>query len=144
MIAGAPIQPQNYSKLVGTLGQPPSKRLYKIQPGSPCRLHRNPHQIEHAGRVGLWLSHLHPYHQKNPQATQTVETVEPINRDEGQPTWRYYYYAGPARIAMRIKNEETNLVFFLFTDHLGSPNATIIPSLLGERPQRAVGKPEFI
>jgi hypothetical protein len=70
-----------------------------------------------------------------------VETVEPINPDEGQPTWRYYYYAGPARIAMRIKNGETNLVFFLFTDHLGSTNVTINPRLLGERPQQAYTAP---
>jgi hypothetical protein len=29
---------------------------------------------------------------------------------------------------MRIKNDETDLVFFLFTDHLGSTNVTSDPS----------------
>jgi hypothetical protein len=50
------------------------------------------------------------------------------------PIWRFYYYAGSARIAMRIKNGPTDLVFFLFADHLGSTNVTIIPRSWGERP----------
>jgi hypothetical protein len=45
---------------------------------------------------------------------------------------------------MRVKDDTKNLVFYLFADHLGSTNVTIIPRLLGERPKWADGKPEFI
>jgi len=41
--------------------------------------------------------------------------------------WRFYYYAGSARIAMRVKDDNINLVFYLFTDHLGSTNAVTDP-----------------
>ena len=43
------------------------------------------------------------------------------------PIWRYYYYAGSARIAMRVKDNDINLVFYLFTDHLGSTNVVTDP-----------------
>jgi hypothetical protein len=59
-----------------------------------------------------------------------------------KPIWRYYYYAGSARIAMRVKDDSKNLVFYLFTDHLGSTNVTIIPRFLGERSGGGYGEPQ--
>jgi hypothetical protein len=44
------------------------------------------------------------------------------------PVWRYYDYAGSARIAMRVRDDTHNLVFYLFADHLGSTNVTSDPS----------------
>ena len=39
--------------------------------------------------------------------------------------WRYYYYAGAARIAVRVKDpNNTQQVYYLFADHLGSTNVT--------------------
>jgi RHS repeat-associated protein len=39
--------------------------------------------------------------------------------------WRFYYYAGAARIAFRVKDSTNNeQVYYLFTDHLGSTNVT--------------------
>jgi hypothetical protein len=65
-----------------------------------------------------------------PDITLTQITLEPQN----SIIWRFYY-AGSARIALRIKNGTTNLVFYLFADHLGRTNVTIIiPHFLGERP----------
>ena len=62
--------------------------------------------------------------------TQTPSiTLTPIYlTNYHDPIWRFYYYAGSARIAMRIKNGPTDLVFFLFTDHLGSTNVTSDPN----------------
>ena len=47
--------------------------------------------------------------------TSTHVPATPIPTVELDPTtsiWRFYYYAGSARIAMRIKNDKTDLVFF--------------------------------
>jgi RHS repeat-associated protein len=39
--------------------------------------------------------------------------------------WRYYYYAGTARIALRVKDATgMQQVYYLFADHLGSTNVT--------------------
>ena len=69
-----------------------------------------------------------------PTRTYTSTNVPPTQvptvdiSDKQYPIWRFYYYAGSARIAMRIKNGPTDLVFFLFADHLGSTNVTSDPS----------------
>ncbi len=50
-----------------------------------------------------------------PAATQAVTTPP-----AGQ-TWRNYYYAaGGQRIAMRVRTNSTNVVYYLHADHLGS------------------------
>jgi RHS repeat-associated protein len=54
----------------------------------------------------------------------TQITLQPQN----SIIWRFYYYAGSARIAMRIKDNTNSLVFYLFADHLGSTNVTSDPS----------------
>jgi hypothetical protein len=60
------------------------------------------------------------------------------------PIWRYYNYAGSARIAMRVRDDTYNLVFYLFADHLGSTNVTITPRFLGEQPQQVVTAPRWV
>jgi RHS repeat-associated protein len=47
---------------------------------------------------------------------------------EGE-VWRFYYYAGAARIAFRAKDSTNNeQVYYLFADHLGSTNVTSDPA----------------
>jgi YD repeat-containing protein len=65
-----------------------------------------------------------PTFTNTPSVTLTQITLQPQN----SIIWRFYYYAGPARIAMRIKDGTNNLVFYLFTDHLGSTNVTSDPN----------------
>jgi len=62
--------------------------------------------------------------------TQTPSiTLTPIYlTNYHDPIWRFYYYADSARIAIRIKNGDTDLVFFLFADQLGSTNVTSDPN----------------
>jgi len=38
--------------------------------------------------------------------------------------WKTYYYAGSHRVAMRVNDGETNEVYYLFGDHLGSTSIT--------------------
>jgi hypothetical protein len=61
---------------------------------------------------------------KTPKPVQTIVVVTPEDLTNSKPTWRFYYYAGDARIAMRVINGTTDLVFFLFADQLGSTNVT--------------------
>jgi RHS repeat-associated protein len=42
--------------------------------------------------------------------------------------WRFYYYAGTAQIAVRVKDPTTENLYYLFADHLGSTNITSDPS----------------
>jgi RHS repeat-associated protein len=61
---------------------------------------------------------------QTPTQTPSI-TLTPIDLSGYQyPIWRFYYYAGDTRIAMRLVNGTTDLVFFLFTDQLGSTNVT--------------------
>jgi hypothetical protein len=59
---------------------------------------------------------------------QTIVVVTPADLTNKNPTWRFYYYAGEARIAMRVINGANDLVFFLFADYLGSTDVTRDPS----------------
>jgi RHS repeat-associated protein len=59
-----------------------------------------------------------------PTQTPSITLTPIVLTNYHDPIWRFYYYADSARIAMRIKNGDTNLVFFLFTDQLGSTNVT--------------------
>jgi RHS repeat-associated protein len=38
--------------------------------------------------------------------------------------WKTYYFAGSQRVAMRVQDGETDEVYYLFTDHLGSTSIT--------------------
>jgi hypothetical protein len=42
--------------------------------------------------------------------------------------WRFYYYAGSTRIAMRIRDNTSEPLFFLFADQLGSTNVVSDPN----------------
>jgi hypothetical protein len=42
--------------------------------------------------------------------------------------WRYYYYTGNARVAMRVKDPTIEQVYYLFAGHLGSTNVTSNPA----------------
>ena len=78
-----------------------------------------------------------------PLSNPSPTVLPTVDLSTSSPTWRFYYYDGSARIAMRIKDDTHNLVFYLFADQLSSMNVTIIiPRFLGERPQRADGEPE--
>ncbi len=54
-------------------------------------------------------------------------TITPTPRSVGNQVWKKYYYAGSARIAMRVINGGSDQVFYLFADHLGGTNVTADP-----------------
>ena len=60
--------------------------------------------------------------------TRTSTTAPTATITPWVPTgvvWRFYYYAGAARIALRVKDStDTQQVYYLFADHLGSTNVT--------------------
>jgi len=50
-----------------------------------------------------------------PAAAPQAVTTPPAGQ-----TWRSYYYLGGQRIAMRVRTNSTNVVYYLHSDHLGS------------------------
>jgi RHS repeat-associated protein len=58
---------------------------------------------------------------------EAVSVMSVVMLEESIPTgqvWKTYYYAGSQRVAMRVNDGETDEVFYLFTDHLGSTSIT--------------------
>lgn len=59
-------------------------------------------------------------------AIHETPTITP-SVPEGE-SWKFYYYAGSTRIAMRLKNLYGELVYYFFTDHLRSTNVITDPN----------------
>jgi len=59
-------------------------------------------------------------------AIHETPTITP-SVPEGE-SWKFYYYAGSARIAMRLKNLYGEQVYYFFNDYLGSTNVMTDPN----------------
>ena len=80
-----------------------------------------------------------------PTATNTPAPTSPV--PSGQ-TWRFYYFAGAQRVAVRVQGDSVpanNGVFYLLADHLGSTALTVTGDgqVLGEMRYRPWGETRY-
>jgi RHS repeat-associated protein len=84
-----------------------------------------------------------------PTRTRTATpTVGPTPQVPSGEVWRFYYFAGAQRVAMRVQgdpNTANNGIFYFLTDHLGSTTVTLDADgePVGELRYRAFGATRF-
>jgi RHS repeat-associated protein len=79
----------------------------------------------------IWESVVNLFQPDSAMASERQDEAAPVMSVEmsqesipvGQ-VWKTYYYAGSQRVAMRVQDSETDEVYYLFGDHLGSTSIT--------------------
>jgi hypothetical protein len=91
----------------------------------------------------VWLWYVPPA--SGPKVQAMPVSAAPSADPPANQEWRYYYYAGAQRVAMRLRHNSTNNVYYFVGDHLGSTSITTNANgaKVGELRYAAYGETRF-